>query len=157
MDIYSAFTSERAKEKFLASVPDSEVKQKFSKASLIPVVITTKQITALTEHYRKLIASDNSALYMTHLAKHGIGAYKGPKKFMITSLWALEQDVALFKKLGVPFPIMTKWYNDTDEIELLKSFVELRVFHIEDVHEYIHYSNVYLTENLAYALHFKGD
>lgn len=155
MDIYTAFTTGSSAKKFAATVPEG-IKAKFDSDILIPVLINTKQITKLGQHYKKFLRANHENLYLTHMFQHGADIANGPHKYVVTSLWALKKDVETFKKLGVPFPEMLMWHNSADDIEVIKKSVKLREFRIEDVHKYIHYANIYLTKDKVYVLHYKG-
>lgn len=155
MDIYSGFTGPRSAKKFGETVPEG-LKTKFNGDILIPVLINTKQLTRIGHHYKKVLKANQEAMYLTYMFQHGADAAKGPHKYVVTTLWALKRDIKTFKDLGVPFPEMLSWYNTPEDIEVLKANVKLREFDIKDITKYIHYANIYLTEDIAYVLHYKG-
>ncbi len=155
MDIYSAFTNSTSRNKFIDTLPPP-IKGKMDGDALIPVVITTKQLTAMMDNNKKFMRNNQKHHYLTNIWKHGTDANRGPHKYIITSLWAVKQDIKIFKKAGAPFPIMIKWYNSPEEVELVKKFVTIKEFDKADVQKYIHYANVYLTEDKAIVLHYKG-
>ena len=155
MEIEKAFSSEAARKKFIGTLPPP-VNGKFDADILIPVAITTKQLTSMAEHHKKFLKGNQKHQYLTEMWRHATDANNGPYKYIITSLWAVKQDIKTFKKVGAPYPIMAKWFNSEEEVELIKKFVKVKEFNKADIHKYIHYSNVYLTEDKAYVLHFKG-
>lgn len=155
MEINTAFISEAARKKFIDTLPPP-TNGKFDEDILIPVVISTKQITGMSEHQKTFMKGNQKHQYLTAMWRHATDANRGPHKFIITTLWAVKHDVKLFKKAGVPYPIMLKWFNTKEDVELIEKFVKIREFDIDDVQKYIHYANVYLTKDKAYVLHFKG-
>jgi len=155
MEFETAFSSEAARKNFIDTLPPP-IKGKMDGDILIPVVITTKQMTGMLQHQKQFLKRNQGSQYLTMMWKHGSDANNGPHKYVITSLWAIKQDIKVFKKVGAPYPIMAKWYNSEEEVEVIKKFVKIKEFNKADVQKYIHYANVYLTEDKAYVLHFKG-
>lgn len=154
-NISNAFVSEKSRKDFLETLPPPD-NGKFDGDILIPVAVHTKQLNAMMEHYKKFMKSNQKHHYLTAMWRHGADAGAGPHKYIITSLWAIKQDVQLFKDVGAPFPIMLKWFNTEQGVELISRFVKVREFNREDIQKYIHYNNVYLTQDKAICLHYKG-
>ena len=155
MDIYNAFNAADGPAIFSEAAPPG-MKTKFDTDILIPVVIDTKQLTQIAHHYKTFLKKNSDSMYLTYMFQHGTDATRGPHRFIITSLWAIKRDMKTFKEVGVPFNVMETWFNSEKDVKLLEKCVTLKEFKIEDVHKYIHYANVYLTETTAYVLHYKG-